>query len=44
MDLIDLFNKEYNDKFKKIFKENPEQAIIRYRGRPKKLISINSVA
>ena len=28
---------------KKLFKENPEQAIIRYRGRPKKLISINSV-
>jgi putative transposase len=29
---------------KKLFKENPEQVMIRYRGRPKKLIPINSVA
>jgi putative transposase len=29
---------------KKLFKENPEQAMIRHRGRPKKIISINSAA
>jgi putative transposase len=28
---------------KKLFKENPEQVMIRYRGRPKKLIPINSM-
>lgn len=27
---------------KKLFKDNPEQALIRYRGRPRKLISIKS--
>jgi putative transposase len=27
---------------KQLFKDNPDQALIRYRGRPKKLISINS--
>jgi putative transposase len=29
---------------KKLFKENPEQIMIRYRGRPKKLIPINSMS
>jgi len=29
---------------KKLFKDNPEQALIRRRGRPKKLISTNSIA
>jgi putative transposase len=28
---------------KKLFKDNPEQTLIRYRGRPKKLILINSM-
>lgn len=27
---------------KKLFKDNPDQTLIRYRGRPKKIISINS--
>lgn len=29
---------------KKLFKDNPEQALIRQRGRPKKLISIDSIS
>jgi putative transposase len=29
---------------KKLFKDNPEQALIRRRGRPKKLILNNSIA
>ena len=29
---------------KKLFKDNPDQTLIRYRGRPKKIISINSTA
>jgi len=29
---------------KKLFKDNPEQVLIRHRGRPKKLISTNSIA
>jgi putative transposase len=29
---------------KKLFKDNPNQALIRYRGRPKKLTSTNSIA
>jgi putative transposase len=29
---------------KKLFKDNPDQALIRHRGRPKKLIPLNSMA